>query len=70
MTTAHWRAMKTAGCLCYNQQIALPLFSELGANALGIRYGFVVGEVRHAGYDFSLREILLTVELLLNEIDT
>ena len=34
MTTARWRALKTAGSSCYNQQIGSPLFSELGANAL------------------------------------
>ena len=40
------------------------------SECLGVTFGFVVGTVGDSGYFFSVREILLTIDLMLNKMDT
>jgi len=44
-------------------------FQRAWSECLGMRYGFVVGDARSAGYYFSTSEILQTVDLLLARMD-
>jgi hypothetical protein len=39
------------------------------SECLGVRFGFVVGVVGDAGYYFSVSDILLTIDLMLNQIE-
>jgi hypothetical protein len=43
-------------------------FQRHWSECLDIRYGFVVGAVRDSGYYFSVSEILLTIDLMLNKL--
>jgi len=61
---------ENSGLLVLQPADRFAAFQRAWCECIGIRYGFVVGEAQHAGYDFSLSEILRTVELMLNEIET
>ena len=55
---------KAAGCsFCNLLDEFLGSSSRLGRKSLGIKFGFVVGNVGDNGYHFSVLEILRTIEL-------
>ena len=60
---------ENSGLLILQPADRFAAFQRAWSECIGMRYGFVVGDARTAGYYFSTSEILQTVDLLLSKLD-
>jgi hypothetical protein len=67
---AHWiyTAPQTSGLLVLQPADRFIALQRAYAECLGIRYGFVVGDIANGGYHFPVSDILRTVDLLLDSL--